>query len=194
MSGTYPASPVFNTLSFREEWATITETMVSLRTDARHLGGHRFAFTAQHRGLTRLEFAPNAAFLSRQRGGAETFQIIIPTISNQVGSATGSMTVNNPGGYAVGADEITTAGITGTLNAGGHVKFANHAKVYTVVADRAGAGTLTISPPLTRTVADGEAITYDAVPFTVRQSGPIQVFEHPEPDVFDFEVDLVEAP
>ena len=75
------------------------------------------------------------------------------------------MLVNNSGGYVAGTSTITADGLTGTLKAGDFIKFAGHDKVYSVVAD--GSTSLIIEPPLNEAIADNEAITYNAVPFTM---------------------------
>ena len=66
---------------------------------------------------------------------------------------------------------------SGTLKAGDFIKFANHDKIYMVVADQSdiSTGSLTIEPPLTTAVSSSN-ITYDNVPFTVHLTNDIQEF------------------
>ena len=79
------------------------------------------------------------------------------------------------------------------------IKFANHDKVYMVVADQAdiSTGTLTIEPPLT-TAISSSTIVYDNVPFTVYLTNDIQEFGVVGNDkdgnlLYQFEIDLEEA-
>lgn len=192
MSGTYPSDPPFNAINFKSEFGTVIAEMISLKTDARQVGDHRWSFTAQHRNLTRAEWAPIAGFLMQQRGGAETFQIVIPNLSDNTGTA-GSAAVGGGGAAAIGAESVNVV-VIGTIAAGSFIKFANHSKVYMTTAERDGNGAMTFSPPLIAAVANFEAITLENVPFTVRERRPAQAFQHPQFDVFTFEIDLIEAP
>jgi hypothetical protein len=102
--------------------------------------------------------------------------------------------------HSAGATSITLGGTgTGTLKAGDFIKFANHDKVYMVVADQAdiSTGTLTIEPPLT-TAVSSSTIVYDNVPFTVYLTNDIQEFGVVGNDkdgnlLYQFEIDLEEA-
>jgi len=127
----------------------------------------------------------------QQIGGKETFTIVLPVISSASGTASGTVLVN--GAQAKGTSAILVDGLTGTLTAGDHVVFASHTKVYTITADLTGDGTLNISPPLIASIADNSAVTYDDVPFTVRQSGDVQEFEITPGVFYSVEVDMVEA-
>jgi hypothetical protein len=125
----------------------------------------------------------------RQKGGAETFQIVIPNISENSGTAA-SATTSAAG--AIG-DESIAITMTGTVKAGGMVKFASHSKVYMIVSDLSGSGTLEFAPPLIAAVGITTAVTVDGVPFTVRQKGTVQKFAHPQFDTFNFQIDLMES-
>ena len=79
------------------------------------------------------------------------------------------------------------------------IKFANHDKVYMVVADQSdiSTGTLTIEPPLTTAVSSSN-ITYDNVPFTVHLTNDVQEFGAVSADkdgnvLYQFELDVEEA-
>lgn len=188
MSGTYPSDPEFTAINFRSEFATVVEETISLATDGAQFGGHRFSFTARYRDLTWSEFASVEAFLIQQKGGAETFQIVLPTLSYNSGTATSAST---SGGAAIGATSVGVT-MTGTLPKGSLFKFNNHSKVYMATADRSGTGTLSFYPPLEVAVSTAQAMTIDAVPFTVRQRRPMQEYGHPGYDRFNAQVDFLE--
>ena len=191
MSGSYPTSPVFNAVNFKSRYFNVSSETLTGRTQGRHLGGHRFEFSASYPPLQRADLATVYAFLMQQIGGKETFTIVLPVISSASGTASGTVLVN--GAQAKGTSAILVDGLTGTLTAGDHVVFASHTKVYTITADLTGDGTLNISPPLIASIADNSAVTYDDVPFTVRQSGDVQEFEITPGVFYSVEVDMVEA-
>ena len=146
--------------------------------------------------MTRANFAPLQAFMIKQRGAKESFTVTFPSYMNAQGTASGSPT----GTASAGATSITLGGSgSGTLKAGDFIKFANHDKVYMIVADAgniASSNTLTIEPPL-QTAVSGIAITYDSVPFTVYAPNDVQQFRASnsssgEP-LFRYEIDVVEA-
>ena len=101
---------------------------------------------------------------------------------------------------SVSGSSITLGGTgTGTLKAGDFIKFANHDKVYMVVADQSdiSTGSLTIEPPLTTAVSSSD-IQYDIVPFTVYLTNDIQEFGVVGADkngnaLYQFEIDVEEA-
>ena len=78
------------------------------------------------------------AFIMKQRSQKENFTIIPPEVEDARGTAAGI-----PHGTAsAGATSITLGGTgTGTLKAGDFIKFANHDKVYMVVADQSDIST-----------------------------------------------------
>jgi len=70
----------------------------------------------------------------------------------------GGYLVNHAGTYAIGTTSIAVDTGVGTMLVGDRLKFAGHATVYTV-ATALTAGTVVITPSLTATVADNEAVT-----------------------------------
>lgn len=190
MSGTYPASPVFSAVKFTSRVANLMSETDTLRVQTRSLGGQRFEFSAKYPKLTASEWATVDSFLMQQDGSKETFQIVLPVVSSQRGDATGTVLVN--GAHSKGVRTVAVTGLTGTISAGSVIKFDSHTKVYKVVADLTGAGNLTIRPGLMQAISNGDALTYDDVPFTVRQKGDVQEYDI-EPGVFySYEVDMVE--
>ena len=105
--------------------------------------------------------------------------------------ATGTLAVNNSAGYVAGASTITVDGLTGTLKAGDFIKFANHDKVYTVVAD--GVTSLIIEPSLQLPVPNNVVITYNAVPFTVSFTSDTQNMSVGANGFVNYSVKLIEV-
>lgn len=191
MSGTFPTSPAFRAVTLKSERTNFRSESVSGRTTVRNIGGQKWRFTAKFAPLTRAQFGPIAAFVMQQKGGSESFTVQIPEYSDQSGDATGTILAN--GGAAIGATSAAIDGITGTLKAGDFIKWANHNKVYMITADLTGAGTLSFQPELASSVADNEALTYTAVPFTVRLDNDVQEYGISTDLLVGYEIDMVEV-
>jgi hypothetical protein len=191
MSGTYPSSPVFSSLNFTSEYFNLSSQTISGRIQVRNIGGQRFKFTSSYPPLSRTEFGPVLAFVMAQRGMAETFTIVLPEISSKHGNASG--TVVAAVGAAIGATSISVSGLSGTLKAGDLIKFANHSKVYMIMSDLTGAGTLSFQPGLVASVGTSEQITYDNVPVTARIANDVQEMSVGADLYYSYEVDMIEA-
>lgn len=191
MSGIYPATPVFKSINFTSKYYNLSSESISGRTQVRNIGGQRFEFSAAYSKLSRSEFAPVQAFVMAQRGMAETFSIVLPEISSQSGDASG--TVLTSIAEDIGQTDISIDGLVGTLKAGDMIKFDNHSKVYMIVSDLTGPGTLSIQPALRVAVSDNTALTYDNVPFTVRLNNDVQRYALGSASLLDYEVDFIEA-
>lgn len=191
MSGTYPTSPVFNSVNFTSEFFNLSSQTISGRTQVRNIGGQRFTFTASYPAMTRAEFSPVQGFLMAQRGMAETFTIVLPEVSSSSGSVVGTILAG--AAASIGDTSIALDGFTGTLKAGDVFKFANHNKVYMATADLAGAGTLSFQPALVASVSDNEILTHDDVPFTVRLNNDVQEYGISLDLTYSYEVDFIEA-
>jgi len=198
MAGAFPISTAqFTSLGIKSIQNTIISKSVSGKKLSRQIDGQRWGFTAQIITAKRSDvYGELMAFIVKQRSGKENFTIVPPEITDARGTASGT-----PNGTAsAGATSITLAGTgTGTLKAGDFIKFANHDKVYMVVADQSdiSTGSLTIEPPLT-TAITSEDITYDNVPFTVHLTNDIQEFGAVGNDkdgnlLYQFELDVEET-
>ena len=192
MSGSYPTTPVPRSAKISSQQNTIVSVTSSGRKQARQIDGQRFTITLQYPPMSRSEFSPIKAFIMKQRSQLETFTVIPPaTESDAQGTASGTPT----GTASAGATSITLGGSgSGTLKAGDYIKFANHNKVYMVVADQSdiSTGTLTIEPPLT-TAVSGANITFDDVPFTVSLTSDIQEYNIGTTNLYVYELDVVEV-
>jgi hypothetical protein len=191
MSGTFPSSPGFRAVNMRSQDMNYFSESVSGRTQARSRGGQRWAFTAKFPPMSRATFGPVLAFVAAQDGRLETFQIVLPEISDAAGTASG--TVLSDGGGSIGDSTIDVDGLTGTLAPGDYFKWASHSKVYMVTAERDGDGTLSFTPSLVEDVADNEQLTYDSVPFTVRLNNDVQEWQAGLGELYEFELDMIEA-
>ena len=193
MSGSFPISSAkFQAFNVKSIQDTILSKSVSGKKLARQIDGQRWGFTARIITAKRSDvYGELMAFIVKQRSGKENFTIIPPEMEDARGTASGT-----PHGTAsAGATSITLGGTgTGTLKAGDFIKFANHDKVYMVVADNSdiSTGTLTIEPPL-RTAVSGTDITYDDVPFTVSLTNDVQEYNIGTTNLYAYELDVVEV-
>ena len=198
MSGAFPISTAkFESLGIKSIQNTIISKTVSGKKLARQIDGQRWGFTARVITAKRSDvYGDLMAFIIKQRSGKENFTIIPPEVEDARGTASGT-----PHGTASAGDTSITLGGTGTgnLKAGDMIKFANHSKVYMVVADQSdiSTGTLTIEPPLTTAVSSSD-ITYDNVAFTVHLTNDVQEFGVAGADkdgnaLYQFEFDVEEA-
>ena len=198
MSGQLPTTPVFNAFNFKDESNTLISISDSGRRFARKIDNQRWKFSIKYSNLTRAEFAPILAFITKQRGQKETFTVIPPTISDALGSETTTISVN--GSHSAGDTTIAIDGFNsdsaGSLKAGDFLKFASHTKVYMVVSDvtpSSNAATVTIEPPLIEALANDSTVTYDDVPFTVYLDGRIQQYDLGINNLYNYEFDVCEA-
>ena len=198
MSGAFPISTAkFESLGIKSIQNTIISKTVSGKKLARQIDGQRWGFTARVITAKRSDvYGDLMAFIVKQRSGKENFTIIPPEVEDARGTASGT-----PHGTASAGDTSITLGGTGTgtLKAGDMIKFANHDKVYMVVADQSdiSTGTLTIEPPLTTAVSSSN-IQFDNVPFTVHLTNDVQEFGVAGADkdgnaLYQFEFDVEEA-
>ena len=198
MSGQLPTSPVFNAMNFKDESNTLISISDSGRRFARKIDNQRWKFTCQYTNLTRAEFAPILAFITKQRGQKETFTVIPPKIKDAQGSETTTISVN--GAHTAGDTTIAIDGFNadsaGSLKAGDFIKFSGHTKVYMVVSDvtpSSNAATVTIEPPIIENLSNDETVTYDDVPFTVYLDSSVQQYSLGINDLYNYEFDVCEA-
>jgi hypothetical protein len=198
MSGTFPTTPAPSSMSLRSIQPTLISVAHSLKRQVRSRGGQRWGFALGFQNRTRDEMAPLLAFALAQVGQYETFTYTPPVIGTPRGVATGTPLV--VGAHTTGRSVATdgwTPSIT-VMKAGDFLKFANHAKVYMLTADAVssggGAATLAIEPELVSDLADNEAMTITAVPFTVAFASDAHEVSVMAKPVFDWSCELVEAP
>lgn len=197
MSGIFPTT-AFNAVEFINEDPTLISQSQSGRTFARKLRGQRWKFTVRFPKISESDFRPIAAFIDAQRGGYESFTIVLPVISTSTGVGGGAPLVNGIGqtGSALIIDGCPL-NTSGWRKAGDVFKIAGHTKIYRLTADAdtdiAGGVTLSFIPPLIEIPGDNEALTFQSVPFTVRLNGSIQTYSLSIPNIIKTEIDLIEV-
>lgn len=176
MSGTYPSSPEFSSVDFRVNTPVQTTETVNGRKRRAGFGVSFYTFTGKYATRLGSTLSPILAFISKQYGQVESFQIVLPGISY-------SKAADNA--QAIGNAKVKTAATKGAfsvalkglgankevLKAGEFFKFNGHSKVYvctdTVTSDGSGEATLYFSGKLVSNVSVDEVLTITAVPFTV---------------------------
>lgn len=187
----YPTTPEFAAINLQSKSRNVTSETKSGRMQVRSTGSQQWQFTAQYTTLTRDTFMPVYAFCVSQGGQLGTFEVTPTEISSSRGSITGTMLTSETG--ELDETALNVDGFSGTIKAGDFVKFNNHTKVYMVTTDLTGSGILNITPGLKETVPDNTIVVYDNVPFTMRLANDIQEFDVNGKDLFNYEVDLIEA-
>ena len=183
MSGTFPISSAkFDSFNFKSNQTTIISKSDSGKKLARQIDNQRWSFSISIITSTRDNvYGELMAFIVKQRGSKENFQIIPTEISSARGTETNILYVggiHTAGDTTIVIDNFASD-TAGRLKAGDVIKFANHSKVYMVVSDvtpSSGSATVTIEPPLVSSLADNEQVTYDNVPFTVYITNDLQEF------------------
>ena len=201
MSGSLPDT-TFAGIKVSSEQNTLINNSISGKRFVRQIDGQKWRFQLSYPPQTRSDFADVMAFIIKQRSSKESFTITLPTTFNALGNETVSVLVNG-----AHSDEDTTIAMdgfgadgSGRFKAGDFIKFANHSKLYMVVADvtsSSNAATVTIEPPLTTALSNNEAVTYDSVVATVYLASDIQEFTAVDLSgsdlVFQYSFDVIEA-
>ena len=201
MSGALPNTD-FEAINIKSNQKTLVSETDSGKTFRRQVQGQRWSFTIKYPPMTRSDFAPIMAFIIKQRSRKENFTVTFPSYLNALGNETNAIAVN--GAHTAGDTTIALDGFAGDgagrFKAGDFIKFANHSKVYMIVADvtsSSNAATVTIEPPITTALSNDEAVTYDSVPFTVYAPNEVQQFRASNSSLgeplFRYEIDVVEA-
>lgn len=172
MSGSFPTSPGFRALDFKNVRPTLINHSLSGKRSVRQIGAQYFNFTISMPPMTHSDAMDIFAFLQKQKGGFETFTIQYPTDNRGASKAETDILVN--GAHSVSDNTIAldgfTASTTGVLKAGDLIKFA-HSKVYMVTtdcdSDASGQTTVSIEPNLVATLANNSAVIVNKPSFTV---------------------------
>lgn len=197
MSGSFPTSPVFNSLNVSSVQPTLISRTISGRRQARQIAGQYWKMTATFPPMTRTQFAPIFAFVMAQRGGFETFTVVPPVLKDGLGSAGGTPLIKGASqtGRSILTDGWTNS--TTVFKAGDYVKFTGHDKVYMLTAnaisDGSGNATLAIEPALVATPANDSAIIFENISFTVALNGSVQEFRTGASGFFSYEIDFAEV-
>ena len=176
MSGTFDTS-IVRSEELQSVWLTYPQRSLSQQRYAVRQTGHRWTLTLGTRPMERADWQKLLAFHSQQRGQYGTFSYTSVALATPLGALAGStyaVTVSGTS-HAAGGTSVAFTGLPNSsvvLKAGDLLKFANHAKVYavessSVTSSTAGEATATIFPELVSTLSNGEALTYQNVPFTM---------------------------
>jgi|TARA_R100000329_G_scaffold151428_1_gene147520 hypothetical protein len=198
MSGTFPTSPGFSALSFENNRPTLVNASLSGRRAVRQIGSQYFTFTVSMPPMNQNDAMDIFAFLQKQKGSFETFQIKIP-LQNR-GAEKSSTAVKVVGSHSAADSTIALDGFaastTGVLKAGDLIKFAGHTKVYMVQSDidsdGSGAATVSIEPGIVSTLADNEVVTMNQPDFTVYLVSDV-VYQADRNSIFNISFDVREV-
>ena len=209
MSGAFPTSPAPRDVKLGSLQPTRVSVSHSQARYTRTLNVQRWMLSLDFADLEATDLAPIFAFLLKQRGQYDTFQFTLqdawwndklgsllggtPVVDNEVGSPTQLQT-----GRALNIRGCSSS-ITDWAKAGAVFKIAGHAKVYMLTADADtdgdGKTRLVFDPALVESPADGEALTFNDVPFTVSLTRDGAMPKPAPGAIFSLEtVELVEAP
>ena len=126
MSGTLPQTPAFSELTVTSVQPSFISRSISGRRQARQTHGQYFKLTAKYPPMTRAQFAPIYAFIMKQRGQYESFQVIPPVINEgQVATQLSQSDAETLNRYWEGNETRTDVDITySTSGSGTGVKFS----------------------------------------------------------------------
>jgi hypothetical protein len=199
MSGTFPTSPGFSALNFQNVRPTLVNQSLSGRRAVRQIGSQYFMFTVSMPPMSQSDAMDIFAFLQKQKGSFESFQIKIP-ITNR-GAAKSSTSVKVVGSHTATDSTIALDGFASStsavLKAGDLIKFAGHTKVYMVQSDidsdGSGAATVSIEPGLVTTLSDNEVVTTNQPDFTVYLPNEDIVYSVDRNSIFGISFDVREV-
>ena len=193
MSGAFPDTTNFKTLSFRDTKSTIKTTDANNKLYEKFLRQH-WELALKSTRLTRAQLGTAYGFIAKQNGQAETFTIVPPTLGSTQGTMSGTVTCNAT--ISVGQSSVTATGGGGTFKKGDLIKFSNHTKVYQLSADTTSDGstafTINIYPTLQTAVSNTTTVTYNNVPMTVALIDDDPDFETNEDGVYEYGIDVRE--
>lgn len=198
--GNWPTNPGFKTVNFVANSITKQTSTQSGKRLRLSIGGTRFSATLQYPSMERATWLPIQAAVTRAQGPLNSFDIQLPTISdNSTGISSLTATVN--GTNAAGSTTVnvsTNKNSTTVIEAGDVVRFPSHNKVYMVTStgttDGSGNVSLSITPALISAVDDdgSSTVTMDNVPFRMTLAGDTQEFNYATDDTITYELDIVE--
>lgn len=201
MSGTFPTLAGFKTLNWQSNHNTLLTETISNKVFTRDLGGQYWSFTVASPPLTRADFGPIWSFIVQQKGGAESFYIAPPIISDTAGtfaddSTGGNLVVASSASIGAGTVTVTPTG-SGTLIAGDLIKFSNHDKVYmlkeSVTLTNSVNANLSIFPNLIQAQGVSQTVITQNVEVKVILNNSIQTFNTNTTGYYSYEIDVREV-
>lgn len=182
----YPTSPGFETVNFEVNTPTLTSETFSGKLKRVGMGHSYYTWEVKYPNLIPLDAGTVQGFAAQTFGGQFSFEIVLPKISySKLGTLQGTNTIIAQGqNTAGGSTRINFAGAAANayiFAAGDFVKFANHSKVYQVVApcqaNGSGTGTIFFSGALVETVPAFTQIRITAIPFTAVLAANVQSWD-----------------
>ena len=198
--GTWPSTIGFRTVNFRALSSTKQTTSQSGRRVRVSTSGTRFSATIQYPQMTVANFKPIQAVATRLDGPLNSFDIVLPSVSETQSGVTGT-TATVDGTNAAGSSTVnisTNKNSTLILKAGDVIRFPSHNKVYMVTADATTNGSgdvaVNITPNLIEAVNDdgSSTVNVDDVPFRMTLARDIQEYKYATDGTVSYEIDIIE--
>lgn len=198
--GNWPSTIGFRTVNFRAVSSTKQTTTQSGRRIRVSTAGTRFSTTIQYPRMALANFKPIQAVATRLEGPLNSFDITLPSVSeNQSGVIGIIATVDGTNAAGSSSVNIATNKNSQTImKAGDVIRFPSHNKVYMLTADATTDGTgdvaVAITPNLIEAVNDdgSSTVTVDDVPFRMTLTGDIQEYKYATDGTVSYEIDIIE--
>jgi len=198
--GNWPSTIGFRTVNFRAVSSTKQTTTQSGRRIRVSTAGTRFSTTIQYPRMALANFKPIQAVATRLEGPLNSFDITLPSVSeNQSGVTSIIATVDGTNAAGSSSVNIATNKNSQTImKAGDVIRFPSHNKVYMLTADATTDGTgdvaVAITPNLIEAVNDdgSSTVTVDDVPFRMTLTGDIQEYKYATDGTVSYEIDIIE--
>jgi len=198
--GTWPSTIGFRTVNFRAVSSTKQTTTQSGRRIRVSTAGTRFSTTIQYPRMALANFKPIQAVATRLEGPLNSFDITLPSVSENQSGVTGIIATVD-GTNAAGSSSVNIATNKNSqtiMKAGDVIRFPSHNKVYMLTADATTDGTgdvaVAITPNLIEAVNDdgSSTVTVDDVPFRMTLTGDIQEYKYATDGTVSYEIDIIE--
>lgn len=195
MAGTFPTTvPYYSKIDLVSNQPAIVSRSESGRRQSRKASGHIWEMKITFPEMSRAEFAEIDAFIMKQDGAFDSFDIAY-TLDNQ-GTWIDDASPLVDGAIAKGATSVTIDALTNgkTVVAGDIFKMGGN-KVYKVVTGGTvalGQVTVEFRPPAVAAIADNQAVTHTDVNFHMAIVGTHEFAINP-PERYGYEIDLEEV-
>ena len=198
--GTWPSAIGFRAVNFRANSTTKQTTSQSGRRIRVSTAGTRFTATIQYPRMALADWKPIQAVATRLAGPLNSFDIVLPSISENNSGVTG-ITATVDSTNAAGSSTVnisTNKNSTTIMKAGDVIRFPSHNKVYMLTQDATTDGSgdvaVAITPNLIEAVNDdgSSTVTVDDVPFRMTLARDIQEFKYATDGTVSYEIDVIE--
>lgn len=198
--GTWPSTIGFRTVNFKANSSTKQTVSQSGRRVRISTAGSRFSATISYPNMSLANWKPIQAVATRLEGPLNSFDITLPSISENQSGVTG-ITATVDGTNAAGSSSVNIATNKNSqtiMKAGDVIRFPSHNKVYMLTADATTDGTgdvaVAITPNLIEAVNDdgSSTVTVDDVPFRMTLARDIQEYKYATDGTVSYEIDIIE--